>query len=142
MAKLTPDKLKEFIKNTAEEYKKDVEWDETKAIPTSMSIASKSAKYINIWQNMKTLLITQIEPEYNKLFNIRYSFYKESDIKYSSTEIKDILNRDESLSELRQTRELLLSFLEMLEKYIKNIEGIRFDIKCYTELLKITNGVL
>lgn len=142
MVKLTPDKLKEFIKNTAEEYKKDVEWDETKAIPTSMSIASKTAKYINIWQNMKTLLITQIEPEYNKLYNVRLHFYKESDIKYTSSEIKDILIRDESLSELRQTRELLLSFLEMLEKYIKNIEGMRFDIKAYTELMKLMNGVI
>ena len=142
MAKISCEKLKEFIKNTAEEYKKDVEWDETKVIPTSMSIASKSAKYINIWQNMKNLLILQIEPEYNKLYNIRHSFYKECDIKYSSTEIKDILNRDESLSELKQIRELLLSFLEMLEKYIKNIEAIRYDLRNYTELMKLMHGVI
>lgn len=140
--KLSLDKLKEYVKNTTEEYKKDIEWNELTCVPTTMSISSKSAKYINIWMNMKQILITHVEPEYNKLYNHRYSFFKECDIKYSSSEIKEILGRDEKLSEIKQIRDLLLSFLEMLEKYIKNIEGIRFDIKNLTEYMKITNGII
>lgn len=140
---ITIEKLTEAIKEITKQYNADIEWKESDALPTVMSISSKSAKYINYWMKFNTILVSEVIPRYDELYNLRYAYYKEeSHIKYSTTEIKDMLTRDIELKEVRILKDTLLGFLTTLERYIKNIEGLRFDTKAVCDLIKLKNGII
>lgn len=136
---VTVENIQNFLQDIKGEYEKDSNWDVHNISLYLMDLAGKVAKYINYWTKMKHLLI-QVDNEYNKLYYLKYSDYKDGNINYTQTEIKDLLPKDPELVEITYVRSLIITVLDSIEKMIDNFKSIRFDIKNYIEMEQFLAG--
>ena len=68
----------------------------------------------------------------------RYSYYKcDYDFQLTNAEIKNFIDNDIETSQLRLEIKNLKTDTEVLEKHLKNIESLRWDIKTIVEYLKL-----
>ena len=68
----------------------------------------------------------------------RYSYYKcDYDFQLTNAEIKNFIDNDIETSQLRLEIKNLKTDTEVLEKHLKNIESLRWDIKTLVEYLKL-----
>lgn len=133
-------KLQDFLKKLSTEYETDTKWDHATSQRFIMSLAGVVAKYINYWSKMKNLLI-EVDEEYNEQYYNLYMFYKQdTDIKYTSTEIQNIISRDPNLKEIRGKKEIVVNIMKTLESYIENLNKTRYDISNFVEMEKFLNG--
>lgn len=78
------------------------------------------------------------EIELSNTWAERYSYYKcDSDFQLTNTEIKNFIDNDIETSQLRLEIKNLKTDCEVLEKHLKNIESLRWDIKTLIEYLKL-----
>lgn len=68
----------------------------------------------------------------------RYSHYKcDYDFQLTNAEIKNFIDNDIETSQLRLEIKNLKTDCEVLEKHLKNIENLRWDIKTMVEYVKL-----
>ena len=68
----------------------------------------------------------------------RYSYYKcDYDFQLTNAEIKNFIDNDIETSQLRLEIKNLKTDTEVLEKHLKNIESLRWDIKTLVEYMKL-----
>lgn len=78
------------------------------------------------------------EIELSNVWAERYSYYKCSyDFQLTNAEIKNFIDNDIETSQLRLEIKNLKTDCEVLEKHLKNIESLRWDIKTLIEYLKL-----
>lgn len=78
------------------------------------------------------------EIELSNAWAERYSFFKcDYDFKLTNAEIKNFIDNDIETSQLRLEIKNLKTDCEVLEKHLKNIESLRWDIKTIVEYLKL-----
>lgn len=78
------------------------------------------------------------EIELSNAWAERYSYYKcDYDFQLTNAEIKNFIDNDVKTSELRLEVKNLKADCEVLEKHLKNIESLRWDIKTLVEYMKL-----
>ena len=78
------------------------------------------------------------EVELSNVWAERYSYYKcDYDFQLTNAEIKNFIDNDIETSQLRLEIKNLKTDTEVLEKHLKNIESLRWDIKTLVEYLKL-----
>ena len=78
------------------------------------------------------------EVELSNVWAERYSYYKcDYDFQLTNAEIKNFIDNDIETSQLRLEIKNLKTDTEILEKHLKNIESLRWDIKTLVEYLKL-----
>lgn len=78
------------------------------------------------------------EIELSNVWAERYSYYKcDYDFQLTNAEIKNFIDNDIETSQLRLEIKNLKTDCEVLEKHLKNIESLRWDIKTLVEYLKL-----
>ena len=78
------------------------------------------------------------EVELSNAWTERYSYYKcDYDFQLTNAEIKNFIDNDIETSQLRLEIKNLKTDTEVLEKHLKNIESLRWDIKTLVEYLKL-----
>lgn len=123
-----------------EEYLVDIKWEFSKVEKYLQLLPSTIAKYQNIWLRYKKQL-DKTEIEFDDLWISRFTYYKNDfDIKLSNSEIKDFINKDVELNNIRKKQKYLITAIEFVEKCMKNLDSIRWDIKNVIEYNKFING--
>jgi hypothetical protein len=125
------------------EYKQDVEWT-PETVPIYMNrIPILIAKYQDHWFRYKNQY-DKLQRDYDNSYFSKYSYYKagESDFVLSSTEIKQFVEKDTSVTKIHLDMRKALANCELIEKMMKNLDSIRWDIKNWLEYQKFINGVL
>lgn len=83
-------------------------------------------------------LLNKKEIELSNAWSERYSYYKcDYDFQLTNSEIKNFIDNDIETSELRLEVKNLKVDCEVLEKHLKNIESLRWDIKILVEYMKL-----
>lgn len=83
-------------------------------------------------------LLNKKEIELSNAWAERYSYYKcDFDFQLTNAEIKNFIDNDVETSELRLEVKNLKTDAEVLEKHLKNIESLRWDIKTLVEYMKL-----
>lgn len=78
------------------------------------------------------------EIELSNAWAERYSYYKcDYDFQLTNAEIKNFIDNDIETSELRLEVKNLKADCEVLEKHLKNIESLRWDIKTLVDYMKL-----
>lgn len=78
------------------------------------------------------------EIELSNAWAERYSYYKcDCDFQLTNAEIKNFIDNDIETSQLRLEIKNLKTDTEVLEKHLKNIESLRWDIKTLIEYMKL-----
>ena len=78
------------------------------------------------------------EIELSNAWAERYSYYKaDFDFQLTNAEIKNFIDNDIETSQLRLEIKNLKTDTEVLEKHLKNIESLRWDIKTIVEYMKL-----
>lgn len=78
------------------------------------------------------------EVELSNVWAERYSYYKcDYDFQLTNAEIKNFIDNDIETSQLRLEIKNLKTDTEVLEKHLKNIESLRWDIKTLVEFMKL-----
>lgn len=125
-----------------EQYEQDITWEFTQIPVYASTIPLKIAKYQKMWMDLRNQH-DKYEKQYNDLWIKRFMWYKqEFDISLSNTEIKVFLEKDTELNDIRAKQKKLMVILEWLEKAMKNLDSIRWDIKNVIEYQKFISGVI
>ena len=66
--------------------------------------------------------------------------YKDGNINYTQGEIKDLLPKNQELAEIVKLKTAFISAIEMVEKYVDNLNKTRYDVTNYIEIQKFLNG--
>ena len=83
-------------------------------------------------------LLNKKEIELSNAWAERYSYYKcDYDFQLTNAEIKNFIDNDIETSELRLEVKNLKTDCEVLEKHLKNIDSLRWDIKSLIEYMKL-----
>lgn len=83
-------------------------------------------------------LLNKKEIELSNAWAERFSYYKcDYDFQLTNSEIKNFIDNDIETSELRLEVKNLKTDAEVLEKHLKNIESLRWDIKTLVEYMKL-----
>ena len=123
-----------------EEYERDVIWEFSKMDKYIQALPMTVQKYQGYWFTLKREL-DKIDDEYDDKWMSRYIYYKNDfDIKLSSSEIKDFLSKDLELNKLKKKQRQLISSIEYLEKCLKNLDNIRWDISRCIDFEKFKSG--
>ena len=78
------------------------------------------------------------EIELSNAWAERYSYYKcDYDFQLTNAEIKNFIDNDIETSGLRLEVKSLKTDCEVLEKHLKNIESLRWDIKTLVDYMKL-----
>jgi hypothetical protein len=135
----------DLLQQLQDEYEEDIKWSVDDSIKLSAfinTIPYKIAKYQNKWFRYKNAL-DKISKEIDDLYSVKFLYYKKDfDINLSNSEIKDFISKDVELNSLRLKAKTLTTLIEFLEKIMKNIDSIRWDIKLMVEYQKFISGVL
>lgn len=122
------------------QYEEDIRWsikDLTNVLNLHPSIISK---YQNIWYSLKSQ-IDKKQKEYDDTWISRFLFYKHDfSITLSNTEIKTFLDRDTELNNLKYEIESFSTKINLVEKWLKNLDGMRYDFKLIVDWEKFKNG--
>lgn len=130
------------FKDIIAEYEEDIKWDRDKCDKYLMIVPSLIAKYQGYWFKMKKQL-DKLEAEHDDKWIVRFQYYKHDfDIKLTNSEIRDFLTKDKELTQLKNKARSMLINVEYIEKCLKNIDSIRWDIKNYLDYQKFISGVM
>ena len=78
------------------------------------------------------------EIELSNAWAERFSYYKcDFELQLTNSEIKNFIENDIETSELRLEVKNLKADCEVLEKHLKNIENLRWDIKALIDYMKL-----
>ena len=121
------------------EYEQDCNWDGLNTQSFILALSGKVAKYISYWTKLKNLYL-KVDEEYNKLYINLYMEYKDGNINYTQGEIKDLLPKNQELAEIVKLKTAFISAIEMVEKYVDNLNKTRYDVTNYIEIQKFLNG--
>ena len=131
--------LTAFVTKIKTEYEQDCNWDGLNTQSFILALSGKVAKYISYWTKLKNLYL-KVDEEYNKLYINLYMEYKDGNINYTQGEIKDLLPKNQELAEIVKLKTAFISAIEMVEKYVDNLNKTRYDITNYIEIQKFLNG--
>ena len=131
--------LTAFVTKIKTEYEQDCNWDGLNTQSFILALSGKVAKYISYWTKLKNLYL-KVDEEYNKLYINLYMEYKDGNINYTQGEIKDLLPKNQELVEIVKLKTAFISALEMIEKYVDNLNKTRYDVTNYIEIQKFLNG--
>ena len=134
--------LEERINNFNKIHSKIVIWDANTAKQKIQNIPRDIAKlhklYLAIGKDINT-----VQEILGTLYIEKYVHYKtEYDIVLKDSEIKQFIQSDRDYIELENVKSRLSTFLDIIEKSIKNIDSLRWDIKNYLEWQKFISGDL
>lgn len=131
--------LTTFVTKIKTEYEQDCNWDGLNTQSFILALSGKVAKYISYWTKLKNLYL-KVDEEYNKLYINLYMEYKDGNINYTQGEIKDLLPKNQELAEIVKLKTAFISAIEMVEKYVDNLNKTRYDVTNYIEIQKFLNG--
>ena len=131
--------LTAFVTKIKTEYEQDCNWDGLNTQSFILALSGKVAKYISYWTKLKNLYL-KVDEEYNKLYINLYMEYKDGNINYTQGEIKDLLPKNQELAEIVKLKTAFISAVEMVEKYVANLNKTRYDVTNYIEIQKFLNG--
>lgn len=131
--------LTAFVTKIKTEYEQDCNWDGLNTQSFILALSGKVAKYISYWTKLKNLYL-KVDEEYNKLYINLYMEYKDGNINYTQGEIKDLLPKNQELAEILKLKTAFISAIEMVEKYVDNLNKTRYDVTNYIEIQKFLNG--
>ena len=131
--------LTAFVTKIKTEYEQDCNWDGLNTQSFILALSGKVAKYISYWTKLKNLYL-KVDEEYNKLYINLYMEYKDGNINYTQSEIKDLLPKNQELAEIVKLKTAFISAIEMVEKYVDNLNKTRYDVTNYIEIQKFLNG--
>ena len=131
--------LTAFVTKIKSEYEQDCNWDGLNTQSFILALSGKVAKYISYWTKLKNLYL-KVDEEYNKLYINLYMEYKDGNINYTQGEIKDLLPKNQELAEIVKLKTAFISAIEMVEKYVDNLNKTRYDVTNYIEIQKFLNG--
>ena len=131
--------LTAFVTKIKSEYEQDCNWDGLNTQSFILALSGKVAKYISYWTKLKNLYL-KVDEEYNKLYINLYMEYKDGNINYTQGEIKDLLPKNQELVEIVKLKTAFISAIEMVEKYVDNLNKTRYDVTNYIEIQKFLNG--
>ena len=131
--------LTAFVTKIKTEYEQDCNWDGLNTQSFILALSGKVAKYISYWTKLKNLYL-KVDEEYNKLYINLYMEYKDGNINYTQGEIKDLLPKNQELAEILKLKTACISAIEMVEKYVDNLNKTRYDVTNYIEIQKFLNG--
>ena len=131
--------LTAFVTKIKTEYEQDCNWDGLNTQSFILALSGKVAKYISYWTKLKNLYL-KVDEEYNKLYINLYMEYKDGNINYTQGEIKDLLPKNQELAEIVKLKTAFISAIEMIEKYVDNLNKTRYDVTNYIEIQKFLNG--
>jgi hypothetical protein len=107
-----------------------------------MLIPSIISKYQLYWFKLKKQL-DKLEAEHDEKWISRFQYYKHDfDIKLTNSEIKEFLTKDKDLIIIKTKTKSMITNLEYLEKCLKNLDSIRWDIKNYIDYTKFIAGIV
>jgi hypothetical protein len=125
-----------------EEYEKDIQWEFNKMDKYLQQLPSIISKYQNHWFKLKRAY-DKIEREHDDNWAVRFSYYKHDyDIKLTNSEIKDFLNKDIELNKYKHQAKQLFTQIEWIERCLKNLDSIRWDLKNALDYQKFIAGIL
>ena len=131
--------LTAFVTKIKTEYEQDCNWDGLNTQSFILALSGKVAKYISYWTKLKNLYL-KVDEEYNKLYINLYMEYKDGNINYTQGEIKDLLPKNQELAEIVKLKTAFISAVEMVEKYVANLNKTRYDVRNYIEIHNFLNG--
>ena len=131
--------LTAFVTKIKTEYEQDCNWDGLNTQSFILALSGKVAKYISYWTKLKNLYL-KVDEEYNKLYINLYMEYKDGNINYTQGEIKDLLPKNQELAEIVKLKTAFISAIEMVEKYVDNLNKTRYDVTNYIEIQKFLHG--
>ena len=131
--------LTAFVTKIKTEYEQDCNWDGLNTQSFILALSGKVAKYISYWTKLKNLYL-KVDEEYNKLYINLYMEYKDGNINYTQGEIKDLLPKNQELAEIVKLKTAFISAIEMVEKYVDNLNKTRYDVTKYIEIQKFLNS--
>ena len=131
--------LTAFVTKIKTEYEQDCNWDGLNTQSFILALSGKVAKYISYWTKLKNLYL-KVDEEYNKLYINLYMEYKDGNINYTQGEIKDLLPKNQELAEIVKLKTAFISAIEMVEKYVDNLNKTRYYVTNYIEIQKFLNG--
>ena len=131
--------LTAFVTKIKTEYEQDCNWDGLNTQSFILALSGKVAKYISYWTKLKNLYL-KVDEEYNKLYINLYMEYKDGNINYTQGEIKDLLPKNQELAEIVKLKTAFISAIEMVEKYVDNLNKTRYDVTNYIEIQTFLNG--
>ena len=131
--------LTAFVTKIKTQYEQDCNWDGLNTQSFILALSGKVAKYISYWTKLKNLYL-KVDEEYNKLYINLYMEYKDGNINYTQGEIKDLLPKNQELAEILKLKTAFISAIEMVEKYVDNLNKTRYDVTNYIEIQKFLNG--
>lgn len=129
-----------FFKKIEEEYKEDIVWNYENASKVINTIPLIYSKYLGYWYKIKSQS-EKHQKEYDDTWISRFIFYKKDfDINLSNAEIKHFLDKDTVLNDIKSKQQKALTRCELLEKMMKNIDSIRWDIKLWLQYEQFKTG--
>jgi uncharacterized coiled-coil DUF342 family protein len=135
------EEIEKYIDDLEKEYQEWCKWDIQSAKDTLYMLPVRIGKLQYAWRRLKRKL-DKIDEEIDNKWIYKFEYYKNSyDINLSNSEIKNFIEKDSSILELKSKRNTLFRNLELIEKYIKNMEGIQWNIKTLLEYEKFFSGM-
>lgn len=130
------------IKDIQREYKEDIKWENKSLQSYIITLPAKISKYHTYWYYYKKM-VDLVQKEYDDTYIDRYTYFKngESDLTLSASETKSFVEKDLDLNKINLKLKTNIANCELIEKMIKNLDSIRWDIKSYMEYEKFINGV-
>lgn len=122
------------------EYEEDIKYDLPNLVRYLMLLPSIISKYQNLWFHIKNKMDI-LQKEYNDTWISRFMYYKHDfDITLTNSEIKAFLEKDTNMNNIKSKIDFLSSKLTLVEKWLKNFDGMRFDLKLIVEWEKFKAG--
>lgn len=133
--------MEQLLQDLQDEYTADSTWTIKTIDESSSTIALKISKWHNKWFSFKREF-DKLSLELDQTYVKKYVYYKKDfDIKLSATEIKEFISGDADYLNTKTKLKQAQAILEYIEKAIKNLDGVRWDIKNTIEWEKFKSGV-
>lgn len=124
------------------EYENDIKWEFNKMDKYLQQLPASISKYQNYWFKLKRQY-DKLEKEHDDLWIARFTYYKHDyDIKLTTSEIKDFLTKDSELTKVKHQAKKVITQIEWIERCLKNLDSIRWDLKNTLEYQKFVAGII
>lgn len=122
-----------------EEIEKDLEINSVNLQEKLFKVPNLHTKYLRMFYSYQKIYLKK-KKELNELYTTTYDKYKNGDEILDKKEIQFYILSDEEYSELKYKVNQLENMIDVLEKTVKRVNNLSFDLRHIIEWVKFQEG--
>ena len=133
---------KSYIDSLFEEYENFIRKDIKDHVVNVHTVANLIAKFQEVYYFVRYRII-ELSKKLDEIWFDRYEYYKtEYPHELKTNEIREMIERDEKYGKVKYKIEEYKNILDRVEKSMKNLDSVRWDVRNFIEWKKIENGII